>query len=1708
MAGQNTKKKKETAETLRLARGNPFDVATYITKTVLDQKNTTQPARVQDSATAKKREEARKNYADRTMTQAAAPQQNAGGKTPAPARGTVQGNLDTNRAQRAAASLLQDKAAAQPQKPIADILSDLRAPGTAAKVTNSLATKPVTYGFHPTPVPTASERVWSTITGAGKQYGSGMTKNLANAQTGRAIASDDETAGELKAWQDEITQWEKSLKDWTADGTITSEERDELNSLIANNQQKIEAYTKGNAAIKQAAHALNEGAVQLADAGAQDLEHAKTGMGLGGRLAVDLGANAIQMMLDRALGTATGFGGMGMMGARSFGGGMLEAEAGGADRNQAQLYGLMSGVTSMLTEKISNMAGPIAKIYGHGAADDLVQGAIDKAVKTLAKSDAGRSALQNVMRFGASAAGEGLEEIVEAALSPVWKRLTYDPNATLDVQQMLYNGLVGTLMGGIAGGGGLIVNGITQHSARNYNYLSGRDGGRTPDFDAQWSRYNEAGRMGIPLEQVEAYPSNTPISQDAAFSAHAAGMNDFATEAGQTAARVLAGETIADSALDKALGHAESRAQLEQAVGALPENYADARKTVRVWQNEQKNSAPDGTQYKFADHPAPTYEELVQKPDMTVVDIRDSTLEGPVKEQRAAVKQMAEDTEMFREPVINRDTDEPVFITPATLTHTFSNLGLDQIGAAKHISEIIENAVLTHAEPITHGNESAIGIYTLFGAVQTENGVQPVKLKVKEYQVGSQRLPQTIQNYFDQNGMQTPYASAYDGRVLELESIEKEEASSLALPTLAETTAQGEHPSASLSIKIADLLQLVNPEYQKYIPRAEANAQNPTGTEQRTPRTPGLEQNEHAATLNPRTSKVIDQIAKRVGATVELSPDIIGAGEYRDGVIRINPNSGDPVRRVFVHELTHHLEQSGDYQSFVAFYQKHMEESGLDLDARIKAKQEQYTEQGVTLDADGAQKEVVAEFCESMLFTDDASIGRLAQTNPGLFTRIKNWLRDMSVKLRGTEEQKFILEAEKRYRKALEAVEGQKNSIPGETQYKIETLPDGKRYVKANRPVITSKDSSQWSKQAEGFINDVVRNGEDITVFTPDGFGVQITDRSAYKLTDTHVQSVEKTGRKQLEAAELGAKMRAAGHIDELLETAKWRRWRPDQNKNHANDLGEDGFDYFTAYFEDADGQYYAVKISAGVNNGVGIYVNDDIDTAYSIGVMDKRKHPMDTGSSASPAGSDAQSHWMSSDTSISDSSANDNTAQETVTESTQEVPALVNSVRNYNYLSGRDGGRTPDFDAQWSRYNEAGRMGIPLEQVEAYPSDTPISRDTALAAHAAGMNDFAAEAGQTAARVLAGGQVTDSALDKALAHPDSRAALENIVGPLPQSYADARKTVRQWQKHTPAGMIQRPPAADDPLWDILGHSAENGLPEPAGGSTMETQAVPDPADLTRPDPALEAQAEPQTEADAARPVQETAREQVQRFIEDFEQRRAAERGSDAPYEGRRVQEAIESKDFVRQCIADKKRINAYTQTGKKVYFAYQEAPSSRWNDNCRRAMELLQSWGMRGTVFDGTYDLYTNGTVEHHTEAMARASDAQTAQIYMSADLKTSGEEVAYHEGFHQAKRSKHRALVDEFYNILLSATDTQSEGFKRTIEELARDYSSPSGNANKVSFADKIMEEYAAYFCGNIGANKQKAIEKYQEFIDLDTVIPAMYKLFDQVAQSEVQR
>ena len=167
------------------------------------------------------------------------------------------------------------------------------------------------------------------------------------------------------------------------------------------------------------------------------------------------------------------------------------------------------------------------------------------------------------------------------------------------------------------------------------------------------------------------------------------------------------------------------------------------------------------------------------------------------------------------------------------------------------------------------------------------------------------------------------------------------------------------------------------------------------------------------------------QIAKRFGATVQARTMQEGVqGSYQDGVISIDPAATDPVRQVLVHELTHHMESSGLYGKFSdAAMRFGAEDMGADVDTLRRAVMDDYARAGVTLDEDGATREIVAKFAEEKLFTDEATVRRLLVQDRNLFQRIYDWLRDTVAKLQGTQEQRRLIDAQNLYEKALRQAE-------------------------------------------------------------------------------------------------------------------------------------------------------------------------------------------------------------------------------------------------------------------------------------------------------------------------------------------------------------------------------------------------------------------------------------------------------------------------------------------------------------------------------------------------------------------------------------------------------------------------------------------------------------------------------------------------------------
>lgn len=172
------------------------------------------------------------------------------------------------------------------------------------------------------------------------------------------------------------------------------------------------------------------------------------------QLLFDAGVGGVQLGYDALMNFLIPGSGLASAGLRGAGSGILEAQQSGASTLQQLAYGLGVGAVEAATEKISNLAGPLRRVFGGGVADR----AITSLVNRLTSSTAGRA----VLNLAASAAGEGFEEFVSSVANPALRRI-FDENALAEYgdPQMwadaAYDALVGATIGGVLGGAGQVI---------------------------------------------------------------------------------------------------------------------------------------------------------------------------------------------------------------------------------------------------------------------------------------------------------------------------------------------------------------------------------------------------------------------------------------------------------------------------------------------------------------------------------------------------------------------------------------------------------------------------------------------------------------------------------------------------------------------------------------------------------------------------------------------------------------------------------------------------------------------------------------------------------------------------------------------------------------------------------------------------------------------------------------------------------------------------------------------------------------------------------------------------------------------------------------------------------------------------------------------------------------------------------------------------
>ena len=775
-------------------------------------------------------------------------------------------------------------------------------------------------------------------------------------------------------------------------GRAVRENREKGTDINASIRQQEE---QRRAQRKQSQQKMFAAADRLTEKGQQYEQEAKQGLGTVGQFLVDMGVTGTQMAGDAIANLVLPGSGLAMMGMRSYGQAAGEARKAGKSEQQQFLAGLKSAGIEVFTEK---MFGAFSKVYGGAAADELIEKLVGKMT--------GNVTGQALLTWMINGVGEGVEEVTSDLLNPLADRLLGLDDGTGpiwsvdDLAQWGYDFLLGTAMG-IVGGGTQLARGVQQGRAqtaesRYYDDLlrnglgsaaaaknarrasdamgrvmPARDGLRMPQLttyeqrQAEETQYSIRNTRTMPWNtQINSYFSGKLKSSDSLYLGTTG--TDTASKLGVVDAPLYLPTSVITKAERDSRGSRSAHSLERGDILALDE---ELRNSAAVVYNPTRQSMVYLTTGKVSGKP------------LVVTAQVNTNLFGENAHKVTSIH--------------NRES----------VAGLLQNLGADAVVLIKNNSEL--NRLLPGTE------------------------IQSLQL-LANVELANNTVPQAQESV---NRLKMPQLTTYEQR-----QAANQQADTLYIRKRRTRKSQDTMPdaveSAAPVINVRDELPLSSSFANTNVPQSGTGVntqgmQNGGEYAANRLRMPQLT-DEQGRTYEervawqqiPETQRAAfdeaQRIARRFGARVVVSQQEGVNGSYRDGVISLNPYAVNPVRQTLIHELTHHMENSGLYGEFRDMALRYVAENmGADVNSVRQAVMADYARNGVALDEDGATREIVAKFAEEKLFTDEATVRRLLAEDRNLFQRIYDWIRDMAGRLTGTSEESFLRSAEKLYAKAL-----------------------------------------------------------------------------------------------------------------------------------------------------------------------------------------------------------------------------------------------------------------------------------------------------------------------------------------------------------------------------------------------------------------------------------------------------------------------------------------------------------------------------------------------------------------------------------------------------------------------------------------------------------------------------------------------------------------
>lgn len=254
-------------------------------------------------------------------------------------------------------------------------------------------------------------------------------------------------------------------------------------------------------------------------------------------------------------------------------------------------------------------------------------------------------------------------------------------------------------------------------------------------------------------------------------------------------------------------------------------------------------------------------------------------------------------------------------------------------------------------------------------------------------------------------------------------------------------------------------------------PAQEQNQEQPA--EQRPQDTPAavnvaeLEQSAAAAGAAEADTRAAAEISQALGREIRFydgaqrqDPSARANGYFDGDTIYVNSRSANPVAQIISHELTHSVELADAYQDLSSLVFDRIQRTGGDLEQLRQEKQALYAANGVSLASqEMIDQEIVAEYVEQNLLTNEQEILDLTRENPTLGQRILDWIDRILARLGNSsaQERAFLTTARDTYARALEQTRtsqeaGQQQSTQQTATPAAQTAPAGQRTERQTEP--------------------------------------------------------------------------------------------------------------------------------------------------------------------------------------------------------------------------------------------------------------------------------------------------------------------------------------------------------------------------------------------------------------------------------------------------------------------------------------------------------------------------------------------------------------------------------------------------------------------------------------------------------------------------------